>query len=1136
MIRKHINFLIYIAVMACVVLCAGCADGLFGEDGAQHSTQRIELSGEIVQEAVTRVNDGGFCDGDGMGIYIVDYKAGTPGTLQQSGNRADNVCYTYDEANRNWNSDYDVYWKDFHTHIDVYGYYPYAKPESVDNYTFMVQRDQSTVSSNGKMGGYEASDFLWGKLTDVAPTSAALRLLLRHRMSNACVKLVKGEGFTDSEWESVGKIVFTTNLARKASINMKDGTVKVAGSVETSATIPSQVKDEWRTIVVPQTVPAGTTLFSITIGGVPYKFAKNEALTYVSGKMMKFAIRVDKIAGSGKYQLTLVSESIAPWENDLVSHDATAKEYVIINSTAGHLKDSIAASHKDLTKVKHLKVTGTINAQDFFVMRDRMPKLTAINLRDVRIKSYSNIYDDDYYCGDDELPREGLAGMNRLTSFVFPTVLKRIGNKALINSGLTGSLNIPEGVEEIGRAAFGGNDFTGILTLPSTLKKIEEYAFAGLNFVCRMYLPDGIEELGANCFEDCQKMYGRLILPSHLKTLGSNAFNNCKVLQGGLVIPKSLTVIPDGAFNHCGLEGRLLLHDGITSIGDYALAFNEFRGEIALPKSLTELGSGNFTNNNFLGNVKIPKGLLSISEKAFEYCSFREVEIPEGVTYIHERAFAGSKNLQKVILPSTLEFIDKEAFSDCDSLRVIECKSLTPPYDNGAFYKAPWQNITVMVPESAVKDYKSSSWSFFENICAIYKLKCSPSEVSVLNKESKHTITLDTDGKWEVESKPDWCEVSPSSGNRKTEVTVTVRSMAKGSGDRSGKVVFCLKDKGYTSECIVSQYDCGYDEDQWVCLQKATKGNNGGINVVLLGDGFDAKSIADDSYMSEMKSRMDGLFKVEPFKRYSNYFNVYTAIPVACQSSSVTKRETRFNTTYVNGSGLTADYDKLFNYVLTAPTVNKGNLKQTLIILTLKTAQEDATAANCHLWEDGSTVAMLTHVGSLNEYIAYVGGFAFGKLADETVIHENHIGTCKCTCCPHVSELRHYQSLGWFENISLTSNAQDVPWSVLLKDKNYNNYVDIYEGGYMHGHGVFRSEKYSCMADFYFWKFNAASRMSIVKRIKSYAGETFSYSDFVRYDIFDNNSSSSKASNRVKRKAQSHKHVMVIHKGSPLRR
>ena len=64
------------------------------------------------------------------------------------------------------------------------------------------------------MGGYEASDFLWGKLNDVAPTSAALRLLLRHRMSSACVKLLKGEGFTDSEWEGMDKTVLATNLAR----------------------------------------------------------------------------------------------------------------------------------------------------------------------------------------------------------------------------------------------------------------------------------------------------------------------------------------------------------------------------------------------------------------------------------------------------------------------------------------------------------------------------------------------------------------------------------------------------------------------------------------------------------------------------------------------------------------------------------------------------------------------------------------------------------------------------------------------------------------------------------------------------------------------------------------------------------
>ncbi len=724
--RKHINFLIYIAITVCVVLCAGCADGLFGADGTQHGTRRIELSGEIDQVAVTRVKDGGFCDGDGMGIYIVEYNADIPGTLQQSGNRADNVCYTYDEANCKWNSDQDVYWKDNHTHIDVYGYYPYANPESINNYTFNVQRDQYNATADGKMSGYEASDFLWGKLSDVAPTSAALRLLLRHRMSSACVKLLKGEGFTDSEWESIDKTVLATNLARKASINMTDGTVKVAGYVESSATIPSQVNDEWRAIVVPQTVPAGTTLFSITIGGAPYKFAKNEALTYVSGKMMKFNIRVDKTEGNGKYRLTLVSESIAPWENEIQSHDATATEYVVINSTAGHLKASIAASHKDIAMVKRMKVTGTINLADFIMMRDSMPRLTALNLKDVRIKRLYSFISGGVehwtdYAQDDALPASCLKGKKTLTSFVFPDVLKRINPGAFDGAGLTGSLNIPEGVVEIGELAFANNDFTGILTLPSTLKKIDCWAFRECCFICSLNLPDGIEEIGDYCFYNCRNLYGKLILPSHLKKMGSRAFDGCAGLKGDLVIPKSLTVIPSYAFYNCKFEGRLQLHDGITDLGYEAFYYNRFIGELELPKSLVALGGGNFEGNYFSGSFNIPKGLLSISSEAFADCTFTgEAEIPEGVTCIHENAFYNSKNLQKVILPSSLELIDKNAFLDCKSLRVIECKSTIPPVVNDeAFNRVPLEDLTVIVPESALNDYKSSeSWSGFKNIIA----------------------------------------------------------------------------------------------------------------------------------------------------------------------------------------------------------------------------------------------------------------------------------------------------------------------------------------------------------------------------------------------------------------------------------
>ena len=424
MIKIKHTLLYMVAVVAYVL--TGCSDELFNGDYSQHDSNRIQLSGDIDQLAVTRVNDNGFCNGDVMGVYIVDYEGNNPGTLKVSGNRGDNVRHTFDEPNYKWNSAYDLFWKDKHTHIDVYGYYPYANPESIEDYQFEVQKDQSTATEDGEMGGYEASDFLWGKVSDVAPTTSIIRLPLAHRMSNARVTLIQGSGFADGEWAKTKKIVLTANVARKASINLSTGEIKTAGSVENNMTIPSRTNDEWRTIVVPQTVAAGRTLFSITIGGVPYKFTKNEALTYVAGKMMNFGIKVDKQTGSGAYKLTLVSESITPWENDLVSHDATAKEYIVINSTPGGLKNAITAANKDYTKIKNLKITGEINAQDFEFMKDSMENLAAINLREVSIMAMGD--------GDerkaDEIPHDAFNNKKSLTSLVLPNKLKAIRTAA----------------------------------------------------------------------------------------------------------------------------------------------------------------------------------------------------------------------------------------------------------------------------------------------------------------------------------------------------------------------------------------------------------------------------------------------------------------------------------------------------------------------------------------------------------------------------------------------------------------------------------------------------------------------------------------------------------------------------------
>ena len=106
--------------------------------------------------------------------------------------------------------------------------------------------------------------------------------------------------------------------------------------------------------------------------------------------------------------------------------------------------------------------------------------------------------------------------------------------------------------------------------------------------------------------------------------------------------------------------------------------------------------------------------MLKISSSAFAHCTFSgEVEIPEGILSIGEGAFYNSENLQKIILPSTLELIDDYAFKSCKSLRVIECKSTVPPVVRStAFNGVPLEDLTVIVPKSALNDYKSSDfWS-----------------------------------------------------------------------------------------------------------------------------------------------------------------------------------------------------------------------------------------------------------------------------------------------------------------------------------------------------------------------------------------------------------------------------------------
>ena len=311
-------------LLLCAVALYGCQTDDFIAPEVNTSLP-IQLYNEIVQVPTTRVNDEGFCNGDAVGIYVVNFENGTSGTLKDEDNQADNVKYVYDMENVKWTPEYDIYYRDSETHVDIIGYYPYTNPTSVNAHMFEVQRDQASESAHGKLGGYEASDFLWAMAHDITPTSARVGLKFHHRMAGVQVTLINGGGWTDDEWAQLKKQVLVTNTKRNATIDFATGVITPTGEVQATGIIPYTDGANFRAVVVPQTIEAGTPLLSITVDGVPYNYKYSDDgslanMVYTQGNLHKFAVEVKKKDSAGGVEFNVVDVSITAWEMDNASH------------------------------------------------------------------------------------------------------------------------------------------------------------------------------------------------------------------------------------------------------------------------------------------------------------------------------------------------------------------------------------------------------------------------------------------------------------------------------------------------------------------------------------------------------------------------------------------------------------------------------------------------------------------------------------------------------------------------------------------------------------------------------------------------------------------------------------------------
>lgn len=1114
---------LYSTLFCAALLFAGCTQD-FDEpiiDSPSPSTPsgdlRIDIENNINQVSNTRATDSGFCDGDAVGIYAVNYVDGTPGTLQVEGNQADNVRYMFDFEEYKWIPEYDVYFLDDDTAVDLIGYYPYANPESVTKYPFEVQRKQNTEAGHGLMAGYEASDFLWSKATNVAPTEKRIKMTFYHRMAGVYVTLVEGSGWGDGEWAQLQKEVLVKNTIRKSTIDLATGTVTPTGEKPADDIIPFVDGGNYRAVVVPQSVGSGESLFSITVDGTPYNYKYKvdgvpATFDYVSGKMHKFTIEVSKKEQTG-IEFKEVSVAITAWEADNASHQDDAREYVVVhNPIAGQLEaQMIDRLEMDVTKIKNLKLTGAINYDDYTFMRNEMTSLMRLNLKEV--ESY---WDGVYQTGD-------MGGKTTLIKCVLPDKLERFADNAFSGTSLTGTLIIPEGVKYVD--GFDGTKISNV-QFPSTLEEIGWGAFGSCSaLMCEISLPHSLKRIGGGAFRG-SAIRGNLVLPEGLEYIGSDAFYGCSGLTGSLTIPSGIKVIESSSFRECGFTGNLNLPMGLTEIQSSAFSSTKFKGELNIPSTVTTIGGYAFSSNEFNGTLILPKELIVLGSGAFYGCWRLSgvVEIPKNITVIPSNLFAGCSNIEGIILHKDVEVIESKAFANCFYITSLVSKAKNPPMvDASCFNGVAKDNFVVEVPEESVKKYQfASGWDEFKRIEAHREFSISRNLLRTLNdKHSKRfLVRANASEAWSVESAPEWITVTPSSGVGKVDVTITVNEMTAGDvgtfttgtvnsngtviesthAGRGGEVVFLLDGKDYRTRMTVEQYDYQYGDGDLITLQEKGVGN--GVNIVIMGDCFDAKDIAEGKYLQAMKDAYTYFFDIEPYLTYKDYFNVYTVFGMSADSGMGTVntiREARFGSQYTLNVGVEPDFETVFAGACVAPI--NDDVSTTLIILV---ENSNEYSGLCYMYGDGSAVAVVPMSTDPAPYDFQglvhheAGGHGFGKLADEYIYHNTFISACPF-CSDVRPVIRAMKSYGFYENISLTGDWNEIEWSHLIFDPQYSNVVDVYEGAYMHARGVYRSEATSCMNNNIAY-YNAISREAMVKRIMKYAGEEYSFEAFKAKD------------------------------------
>lgn len=268
-------------------------------------------------------------------------------------------------------------------------------------------------------------------------------------------------------------------------------------------------------------------------------------------------------------------------------------------------------------------------------------------------------------------------GCEQLSEIKLPDQLQVIGRSAFSYCSSLESIHLPSSVEVIKENAFYLCDSLTSIQFPSSLKKIGKGAFTYCNSLKSILLPSGLEEIGSTAFQWCSCLNDvRLeegndnlclengILYNAAKTDLIRVFDlQCRKIE----LEKGVQRIEAYAFLECDNLRSIVLPNTLEFIDDYAFMGLKQLQNLVIPESVTEIGM-EILYGSAIYSLEINGPIQDLNNICRNCGNLGQVSLPDGLRTVS--GFKGCSSLKKIILPESVETLEKNAFFNSGILSI----------------------------------------------------------------------------------------------------------------------------------------------------------------------------------------------------------------------------------------------------------------------------------------------------------------------------------------------------------------------------------------------------------------------------------------------------------------------------------